>query len=168
MGVLAEASWLEGIQAHTQRSPGPSGRWGSWAARALRTLICGCCGGKQPSRGCPEGCVRDWGVGWGQWHVEPPCLSSGPGQRSSACRERAKGCVPPVGLLENASDQSCFPHFSGMEPGKHLGRGSCHHQPVTRLSQCPSYNLRAQSRQGPYLCVGTVPGLRLPIKLAST
>lgn len=163
MGVLAEASWLEGIQAHTRRSPGPSCRWGSWAARALGTLICGCCGGKQPSRGCPEGCIRDWGVGWGRWHVEPPCLSLGPGQRSGACREKAKGCVP-----ENASDQSCSPRFSGMEPGKQLGRGvmspsACHQaEPVLFLQP------QGSSRQGPYLCVGTVPGLRLPIKLVST
>lgn len=112
--------------------------------------------------GCPEGCIRDWG--WGGGTRNPTDLSSGPWQ-SSRLRAERRLRDTPQGLLGNAPGLSCSPHSAGTEPGKRLGKGpAARHLPVTGPGQSYCCDFGAQSRQGPHLGLGAVPGSCLPFK----
>lgn len=128
-------------------------------AGAARALVFGCCGGKQPLR-MPQRVRQRRG------HTEPHCPAPWAWAELGSRAERPRDTSQ--GLLGNATGQSCSPHSTGTKPGKRLRKGSCRHLPITGPSQSYSHDLRAQSRQGPHLCLGAVPGSCLHFKQAST
>lgn len=105
--LLPQGFWqgrlLEGVQAYPRRPPAGVG------------AVVG-----SGLRGCPEGCITDWG--WGGGTRSLTALSSGPGQSSGSHAERRLRDTPH-GLLGNAPGLSCSSHPAGTEAGKRLGKG---------------------------------------------